>query len=253
MLKNVLKVGDRIELKSIHQMRLTETEQEQKVYMSQVLDILDDYSMNIAVPIESGHLVPLEIGSRYEMSFLTNSGLYMCKCEIKNRLKQNNLYYLALNIISELKRDQRRQYFRLEKIIPLKYRTITDLEIRLKYFMEKKAYKDDREKRLVTEKLQRLAGESFDGTIVNVSGGGIKFSSDQKIENGTTVEVAFSLDTGIDITAEAKIIGVAEISGSKGRTEYRCEFKKISKEIREKIVRYVFSEERKQRQKESGL
>ena len=86
MLKNVLKVGDRIELKSISQSKFAEGPQ--RVYKSQVLDILDEYRMNIAVPIESGHLVPLEIGSKYEMSFLTIGGLYMCKCEIQNRLKQ---------------------------------------------------------------------------------------------------------------------------------------------------------------------
>ncbi|MBR4341132.1 MAG: flagellar brake domain-containing protein [Lachnospiraceae bacterium] len=251
MLKNVLKVGDRIELKSTN--RPKNPDDSPKVYMSQVLDILDDYRMNIAVPIESGHLVPLEIGSRYEMSFLTNSGLYMCKCEIKNRLKQENLYYLAINIISELKRDQRRQYFRLEKIIPLKYRVISDLELRLRYFMEKKAYKDDREKRIVTEKLMQLEGVIMDGTIVNVSGGGIKFSSLAKHENGTTINIDFWLDEDIEIEAEAKIIGTAEIANSKGLVEYRCEFKKIKKDIREKIVRYVFSEERKQRQKENGL
>jgi c-di-GMP-binding flagellar brake protein YcgR len=251
MLKNVLKVGDRIELKSINQVRLMENTN--RVYLSRVLDILDDYRMNIAVPIESGHLVPLEIGSRYEMSFLTNSGLYMCKCEIKNRLKQENLYYLAVSIISELKRDQRRQYFRLEKIIPLKYRVVSELEQRLRYFMEKKAYKDDREKRLVSEKLLQLEGTWFDGTIVNVSGGGIKFSSMAKHENGTSLMLDFSLVDGLRIEAEAKVIGSAEISNSKGKIEYRCEFKKIRKDLREAIVRYVFSEERKQRQKESGL
>ena len=251
MLKNILKVGDRIELKSIQQVRLTQNTP--KVYVSQVLDILDDYRMNIAVPIESGHLVPLEIGSRYEMSFLTNMGLYMCKCEIKNRLKQNNLYYLAVSIISELKRDQRRQYFRLEKIIPLKYRVVSDLEMRLRYFMEKKAYKDDREKRIVTEKLAQLEGVFSDGTIVNVSGGGIKFSSALDHPAGTVLNVVFALDEQIVIEAQAKVIGVALIPNSKGLKEYRCEFDKIKKEIREKIVRYVFSEERKQRQKESGL
>jgi len=251
MLKNVLKVGDRIELKSIYQARFTENKP--NVYMSQVLDILDEYRMNIAVPIESGHLVPLEIGSRYEMSFLTNSGLYMCKCEIKNRLKQDNLYYLAVIIISELKRDQRRQYFRLEKIIPLKYRVISELEMRLRYFMEKKAYKDEREKRIVTEKLAQLEGIQNDGTIVNVSGGGIKFSSALRHENGTVISVVFMLNEDIEIEADARIIGTAEMINNRERVEYRCEFSKIKKETREKIVRYVFSEERKQRQKESGL
>ena len=251
MLKNILKVGDRIELKSIYQARITDTDA--KVYQSQVLDILDDYRMNVAVPIESGHLVPLEIGSRYELSFLTNNGVYMCKCEVKNRLKSNNVFYLVLDIISEFKRDQRRQYFRLEKIIPLSYRVISELEMRLRYYMEKKAYKDDREKRIVSEKLEQLEGAILEGTIVNVSGGGLKFASNEKHEHGTILNVNFSLDEDIDIEAEARIIGVAEVENVRDRTEYRCEFSKIKKEIREKIVRYVFSEERRQRQKENGL
>ena len=251
MLKNVLKVGDRIELKSIYQARTTTADA--KIYQSQVLDIIDDYRMNIAVPIESGHLVPLEVGSRYELSFLTSNGLYMCKCEIKNRMKQNNVYYLVLDIISELKRDQRRQYFRLEKIIPLKYRVVSELEMRLRYFMEKKAYKDDREKRLVTEKLEQLEGMLQEGTIVNVSGGGLKFSSMIKHENGTNIIVRFYLEEELFVEAEARIIGVNEVMNQKGRMEYRCEFKKIKKEIRESIVRYIFSEERRQRQKENGL
>ncbi|MCR5204803.1 MAG: flagellar brake protein [Lachnospiraceae bacterium] len=251
MLKNVLKVGDRIELKSIYQARTTTADA--KIYQSQVLDIIDDYRMNIAVPIESGHLVPLEVGSRYELSFLTSNGLYMCKCEIKNRMKQNNVYYLVLDIISELKRDQRRQYFRLEKIIPLKYRVVSELEMRLRYFMEKKAYKDDREKRLVTEKLEQLEGMVQEGTIVNVSGGGLKFSSMIKHENGTNIIVRFYLEEELFVEAEARIIGVNEVMNQKGRMEYRCEFKKIKKEIRESIVRYIFSEERRQRQKENGL
>ena len=250
MLKNVLKVGDRIELKSIHQARITTAEP--KIYQSQVLDILDDYRMNIAVPIESGHLVPLEVGSRYEMSFLTSNGLYMCKCEIKNRMRQDNVFFLVLNIISEFKRDQRRQYFRLEKIIPLRYRIVSDLELRLRYFMEKKAYKDEREKRLVMEKLEQLEREKLEGTIVNVSGGGLKFNSMNKHDNGMTIQVIFTLDETLEVEADARIIGSSEIQNQRGKMEYRCEFKKIKKDLRENIVRYIFNEERRQRQKESG-
>lgn len=250
MLKKILKIGDRIELKSIQQSKLAG--KDPKTYQSQILDIMDEYRMNIAVPLESGHLVPLEVGTRYELSFLTVSGRYVCKCEIKNRLKQNNVYYLVVDIISELKKDQRRQYFRLEKIVPLKYRVISELEMRLRYFMEKKAYKDEREKRLVTEKLEQLEREVLEGTIINVSGGGIKFSSLEKHENGNLLLIKFSLDDEIMVEAEARIIASNEVMNQRGVREYRCEFKRIKKEIRENIVRYIFSEERKQRQKESG-
>ena len=125
--------------------------------------------------------------------------------------------------------------------------------MRLRYFMEKKAYKDDREKRLVTEKLEQLEGMLQEGTIVNVSGGGLKFSSMIKHENGTNIIVRFYLEEELFVEAEARIIGVNEVMNQKGRMEYRCEFKKIKKEIRESIVRYIFSEERRQRQKENGL
>jgi len=251
MLSNVLKVGDKIELKEIYHARLTTTNP--KTYVSQVLDILDEYRMNIAVPIESGHLVPLEIGTRYEMSFLTTSGIYMCKCEVKNRLKQNNLYFLAISIISELKKDQRRQYFRLEKIIAMKYRPITEMERKLNSFIEKKAYKDDREKRIAFEKLDELAKVSYAATIVNVSGGGLKFTAEMEIMKDTLLYVHFTLDDMTDVEADAKVIGVANSVNKASLYEYRVEFVKIKKETREKIVRYVFSEERKQRHKENGL
>lgn len=252
MLTNVLKVGDRIELKSIYQARLTTSSP--KTYISQVLDILDEYRMNIAVPIESGHLVPLEIGSKYEMSFLTTSGIYMCKCEVKNRLKQNNLYFLSVEILSELKKDQRRQYFRLEKIIPMQFRVISDMERKLSLFIEKKAYKDDREKRIAMEKLDELAKAGNDpATIINLSGGGLKFNSSKKYENETLLLVEFDLEDGTHVKAEARVINMSKILNKNSLYEYRVEYTKIPKEIRENIVRYVFKEERKQRQKENGL
>lgn len=251
MLANVLRVGDKIELKTIYQARMTTTET--KTYVSQVLDILDEYRMNIAVPIEAGHLVPLEIGTRYEMSFMTTSGIYMCKCEVKNRLKQNNIYFLAVGIISELKKDQRRQYFRLEKIIPMKFRVVSEMEQRLNLYLERKAYKDDREKRIAVEKLEELGKVVNDGTIVNVSGGGLKFSADLEVDKTSIIAVRFILEDMTDVEAEARIIGVANSVNKAYRFEYRVEFIKIKKETREKIVRYVFSEERKQRQKENGM
>lgn len=252
MLTKVLKVGDKIELKEYYQARLTASTST-KSYVSQVLDIINEFSMNIAVPIEGGHLVPLEIGNRYEMSFMTTSGIYMCKCEVKNRLKQNNLYFLAVDIISELKKDQRRQYFRLEKIIPMQFRVISQVEEKLTMFLEKKAYKDDREKRIAIEKLEEFSKEMILGTIVNVSGGGLKFSSDFRTEADRKIFVVFTIEDLTEVEAEARVIGVNSSVNQNNKYEYRVEFTKIKKETREKIVRYVFSEERKQRHKENGM
>ncbi len=251
MLNKVLKVGDKIELKALYQTKLAKTET--KSYVSQVLDIIDDYKMSIAVPIENGHLVPLEIGSKYEMSFMTVSGMYMCKCEVTNRLKQNNLYFLAVDIISELKKDQRRQYFRFEKIIPLKYRVINDEEKKVIICLDRKMYKDDREKQILLNKIDEYRRQNLDATIVNISGGGVKFSGSSAIKAGTIIALEFCIDATIDIEAFGKVLSDGSLIPNSKAYEHRLEFVRISKECREKIVRYVFEAERRQRQHDNGL
>lgn len=253
MLEKILKVGDKIELKSIYQLRRTSNETEQKSYASQVLDIIDDYKLSIAVPIENGHLIPLEVGSKYELSFMTVSGMYLCKCEVKGRFRQNNLFFLSIDIISELKKDQRRQYFRFEKIIPMKCRYVTEEEKKVIVRLDRNMYQDEREKRDLMEKADEFEKTNIDGTIINISGGGLKFSFSQELKKNDMVAVDFKLDENIEITAFAKVLEDGAKIQNTQLFEHRMEFVRITKENREKIIRYVFDAERKQRQRSSKL
>lgn len=252
MISNVIKLGNRIEIRrfSISSEALSKA----KVYVSKLLDIKDEYNVSIAVPIENGHLVPLEIGSQYELRFFTQNGMYVCKSELTSRFKENNLYFLAMHVLSDLKKDQRRQYFRLEKVMPFTYHILTDIERGYRQQLKEDKFPDDSLRREAVQKLKESMHRECEAVTVNISGGGIRFLSNDALDQDDDIMLTIRFEE-YDVTPfelYAKVISVQKLINKNMRFEYRIEFTDIDREIREKIVRYIFLEERKQRQKESG-
>ena len=89
------------------------------------------------------------------------------------------------------------------------------------------------------------------GVIMDISGGGIKFSSDVKNESGSYIISVISLN-GERMMIVCKIIACEKSQKVSDKYINRAKF--IFKNIsdREKIVRFVFDEERKARQREVG-
>lgn len=253
MIDKILSVGDRVEMKRYS---LSEFPGETpRLYNSQLIDITSDSKLNISVPMESGRIVPLEVGGRYELRFITTTGMYVCKAEITNRCKQGNIFYLVMLILSELRKDQRRQYFRLEKIMPLSYHVLTAEEQSLLALITEDDFKDDFEKRTTINHLRDFRTQDIDGVISNISAGGIKFQSDSPMEAGDLIRLKLLLD---ELDTEpldlfACVIASNRVVNGNMNNEHRIEFFNINRETREKIVKYVFNEERKQRNKEKSL
>lgn len=252
MISKFLRIGDKIELKRYS--LAEQTDEKPRLYNSQLLDIKNEDQLSIAVPIEGGRIIPLEIGGRYELSFITSTGIYKCKAEISNRCKQGNLYFLVMGILSELRKDQRRQYYRLEKIKPLGYHKLEGEEGDAFSKVMDNRFANDLERRTIFNKLRDLRGQDKKGTLSNISGGGIKFHSDEELHAGDIIRLRLLLD---DMDTEpldlfARVIASEKAINKNMNNEHRIEFVNINRDTREKIVKYVFSEERKQRQKESG-
>lgn len=252
MISNVLKVGDRIELKRFSLANEENQTVKPRLYQSQLLDITDSSRISIAVPLESGHLVPLDVGGRYELRFITANGIYICKGEITNRYKSNNIYFLAVHVLSDLRKDQRRQYFRLDKVRDLKYHLLTGDETELIRKLAAKDFKDDREKRVIQNELAEFRTEESPGTLANISGGGIKFHSDLPLERDAVIRIQLLLDDADPAPLDlfARVVSSEKTINKNLKYEHRMEFVNISRDVREHIVKYVFNEERKQRQRE---
>ena len=187
----------------------------QNMYSSQVQDISKNGTILIDTPVYGGHLVPVRIGSIVQVIYFTKQGLFTFYAKVLNRFS-GKLALLEIMPISSVERLQRRQYFRLEKVIPFTY-TISGGE-------EDKVYK---------------------GLIQDISGGGLRCKVDKKLEVGTIINCVFTLDQEIIISG--KVVRYEELL-EKGYEIGLC-YVDIDEKVREKIISYIFEEQRKSRQK----
>ena len=133
MLSKLVSLGDRLELTSPAKMQQNKENDEpqphKKPYVSQVYDVLEDEQLKIAMPIVEGRVIPLPLHGRYDVTFFTAGGLYQAKSVIVERYKEDGLFILVIELTSELKKYQRRQYFRLEYTMDVEYIELTKEEV----------------------------------------------------------------------------------------------------------------------------
>lgn len=224
---NILTIGDKIELHHCNNRIGAVTKP--TIYMSQLLDLQGGNKASIAMPIQKGRVVLLNVGETYSLCFYTKLGLYQCKAIVKERFRNQNLFIANVEFTSELEKNQRRQYYRLECLIDFKYGMV------LEEGQDPKNWNS--------------------GVITDISGGGIRFHS-QKQQQAELLMTSFSLFTAQGLKnfkIMTKIISCQPTTNRNAKFEYRVEFINIKKEDREIIVRYIFEEERKRRRKERGL
>lgn len=238
-LSKLIRIGSKIELS---EMKKVGDRVERKTYQSQISDIIDDDTIQILMPVSEGKLIPLPEGAEYDAYLSSSSGLHTCKVSISRRFKSGNIYLLELDIISNISRYQRREYYRLEANLQFKFRQIDDLE---SVFFEKTKMEMDtlREKPM------------FDGITLDISGGGLRYVTQNRNEKGNSVMVYLILQFANQTKsykAIGKVLSSTMLANKPGYFEERIEFITIAKEDREDIIKFIFEVERKRRQKERG-
>ena len=127
MVRDIAAIGDKLELRRLNLDNTTSGRS--KVYVSQLLDHIDNDKAIIAMPIEKGHIIPLSVGEKYTVSFFTSKGLYQCNAIIINRYKNKKIYILEVQFISDIVKNQRRQFFRLNCLVDILYHVITKEDV----------------------------------------------------------------------------------------------------------------------------
>ncbi|MBO7352980.1 MAG: flagellar brake protein [Lachnospiraceae bacterium] len=249
MISNILTVGDRIEMKRLAAEE--NSENKPRIYASQLNDIIDDSTLDVAIPMEGSRLVLYEVGTRVELRFITTGGIYLCKAQISQRCRQGMRTFYIIKILSELRKDQRRQYFRLDKIMEISYHKATVEEMEIMTRIRDKQYKDEYEMRAMLGYLAELKITDSTGTLINISGGGLKFNSSEPLEKDMLIRLKILLE-GVDILPLdlfARVISSEKSRNQSLTYEHRAEFVNINRDTREKIVKYIFNEDRKLRRR----
>ena len=205
-----------------------------KVYKSQILDKIDEQHFQISMPIEGYKVLLLPVGGRYEATIYSGQNIYVCQVRITDRYKVRNQYVMNIVFTSSPKKFQRRAYFRLEYT--------RDFEF---HMSEEEELKDENEN---PEKTHTL----FDkGILLDLSGGGCKFVSREKIEPGELLILRIPLEmkeTKI-LTVTGKTLSSKKVENRGISYEQRVEFIEIDKVQREEIIKFIFQQERKNRKK----
>ncbi|MDY2590937.1 MAG: flagellar brake protein [Agathobacter sp.] len=247
ILNEIINPGDKIDIQLTYQLeknKLGETV-DVKQYKSSVFDFVSDTEIEIAMPTEAGKVVLFQNGLRIRLIIYTKRGLYECFGIVKNRCKKENILSLIIEIKTSPQKFQRREFYRIECSIDMQYYSISQevakLETTEALFAEIQNFEYiDKEKKSI---------------IQDISGGGIRFTSDEQLERDSFLLAIIRLtNEKIDNTfyLVCKIISSNIIEHMQDKYTNRAKF--IFKDIkdRETIVRYVFEEERRIRRKEIG-
>lgn len=245
MLSKIVKPGDRIEItKPVSEEKMKELIKENSIFakplISQVYDIIDETQLKIAMPIVAGRVTPLPLNARFDICFFTNGGLYKSGFSVIDRYKENGLYVLVIELIYELKKYQRRQYYRLECLMEINY-VVTSEE------MEAKLQDEDYLKELFEN-----SEEKRHGIVMDISGGGVRFASKEKLEPNSIIVIKLDIHTMNNKEVYAvlgRIVNSTKMMNKDGMYDQRVEYFEIEGETRENIIRYIFEQERKMRQK----
>lgn len=223
-------------------------------YLSSIYDVKEDGTLVMDIPVLQRRLVTLSTGLRYTFIFTVedrshDKSFYISEGEITNRYHQGNFFLMDARLSVPLKKFQRREYYRLEC-------SLKSIGV---------ALGDDFDPKQIIDAGQFLLDHIRDGyqvahgTISNISGGGALLLTNEDFRDAKYIlmRVIFYSDddeehhNDEDDTMEllAKILEKTYNENSK-KYSYRLMFVFKNPRFRERIIKYVFDEQRRQRKKE---
>lgn len=239
MISNFIEPGNKIEI----QMVKPKQEQQQeasKTYISQIQDILSENQLEIVMPMEQSKLILLPMDMEYNLVIYTGNGLFQCFARIIDRYKSNNIYTLVVEMTSNLRKYQRREYYRFSCALEMNSRNLEEEEVRA--IEERDPYSN----LIPGLPLKR-------SVIVDISGGGLRFLSTHPYEPGSLIYIGYNLliaGNKKEYELVGKVLSSRKTEDKKGSYEHRVQYVDIDADVREEIIKYIFEEERKHIKKE---
>lgn len=241
MLSKFVREGDRVELIPVEghgKGKQPANSDEVKNYATKVSTIIDDETVELLMPMEQTKLILLPVDAEYNVVFYTSGGLYQCFAKVEDRYKSGSLYLVQISLTSNLRKYQRREYYRFSCALEMCARNLEEEELEA---VEKNA------------KVWLQPGKPMRrSVIVDISGGGLRFMSNQKYETGSMLYIGYNLIKGTvrkQYELVGKVLSVREIENRPGTFEHRVQYHNIDENSREEIIQFIFEEERKSRSK----
>lgn len=237
--KSLLKyvaAGDKVEIRKTGKEKGERHKTKTTVYYSQVYHVISEERIAITMPTQKGKLVLLPVGAEYDLIFFSSGSLYQCKAKVASRGKKGNIFLLGMELVSDLRMEQRREFYRSSCIVEMGARALSGEEV------------EKLEREGILENMMPEGAVLNPATMVDISGGGLRFMSEQAYEKESIVLCKYQLDTekGVkEYELLTKVLHVQKAERNPGVYEHRVQYIDIEDRKREEIIKYIFDAQRK--------
>ena len=167
---------------------------------------------------DKGEVVPLREGTKVKLTFWDEVAAYAFEAKIMQRIAVP-VSLFVLELPDSISKVQRRNFVRVPAFYSITFRTVN------------------------REGLSDL----YKGTMLDLSGGGMRFSTKERVENKSLLYVQLALPIG-EIQSPVRVCRAEQIVDS-NRYNVSVEFHEISERERDRIIRCVFDIQREMRKK----
>lgn len=228
----------KVELRAIESGRGQAEGRPGRVHESRVITVLSEDRLEITMPIANGKLILLPVDGRYDMYFYGNNVVYQCNARVVDRYRYNGRYVLVMDLTSNLRNYQRREYYRFSCELEMDSRQIGEEEISAAA-----------QEKLLPELPLRSS------VILDISGGGLRFAAYYAYEVNSLILCKYHLTVEgreKEYRLVGKVLAVNEMENKPGAYEHRVQYVNVDPQDREEIIQYVFDEARKNNKNRDG-
>lgn len=240
MITKFIQEGCKIELQALERSKTLGADAPKKTYVTKLYEIVTDDTMEVLMPMEQGKLILLSVDQEFDCVFYGQNSLYQCVVRISDRYKSNNVYILLLEIVSNLRKYQRREYYRFSCVLEMGSRNLEKDELEV---LEEKPNALPIPEKAIPMK---------NSVIVDISGGGLRFISSEKYDPESFIYCSYNLIINGEkkkYEVVGKVLASKELENRRGTYEHRVQYYNMDSKTREEIIKYIFEEERKSRRK----
>lgn len=240
-MEKILKLGMHVEMIKTG-LALDALENIDKKYVSSLHEILSDGTMVLTNPTVRARLVPLHKGEHYDGYFFLRDKIYVAEFTVEKPYMEGNVRVVRVRLTSDLKKYERRQFFRFETTVDIRYLLLTAA--------------NTAEFKEAVKKNNLLQMQGFkDGTTLDISGGGIRFYSKEMIPESSMVIVHMEVEIDGQKKNHIFLGKVLYCERHRDKREiyiHRTQFVDYKQDVREELVQYIFKCQRDRLKKQNS-
>ncbi len=212
-----LKPGTPIEISQISDKNLLYS------HNTRLEEFLSEKEATILAPMSGGNIIRLSHNQKYIIIFKTNKGIFKNTMRVVSYDFNDNIPLIKIELLEENEKFQRRASFRLEIGLDFDFDVVEDTS----------------EETLKNAEILLSKGKTAD-----ISSGGIKFFSNEDIEEGQYIKILINNEK-LFIVAIGIIIHKEKLKAKEEyKFSYKCRFENIPKRYAEDLSKYIFDIQR---------